>query len=96
MNSDTLNSTTYLWYTCSPSLTPGTTGHQTKYIKGQLGGTDGDLMCTSPPLPPLLRLVFYGILHFSLYVKDSIIKEKPRERDALYPRQRGQVPTKPF
>lgn len=43
------------------------------------------LMCTSLPLPLVPRLVFYGILHFSLYVKDSIIKEKAGERDALHP-----------
>lgn len=54
------------------------------------------LMCTSPPLPLVPRLVFYGILHFSLYVKDSIIKEKAGERDALHPRQRRQVPATPF
>lgn len=96
-----MNPTTYLWNTCSSSPTPGTTGHQTKYIRGQLGGTDGDLMCTLPP-PPLLppRMGFYSILHFSLYVKDSIIKEKPGERDALHPQtkdrfQSGHTEEKP-
>lgn len=42
-------------------------------------------MCTSPPLPSAPRLVFYCILHFSLYVKDSIIKEKLGERECSSP-----------